>query len=249
MYDSPNDREVTPGSVVFERLPDRVDWKLGEPWGKDDPKAEQKILDAAQNAGISAFNAATMPYLAGPYTNGRKVNVARYVMGEEKCMMKDKGRNDPSRMSGVRIFVQLSAIHYETHEDILRRAVSALAVAEKIREQGRPVEVIATWAGRGDDDTSKVAIVWKPITEASVRQLADITRTSYFRSVVFGWWNSGRSEHKNRRIVGSGCTYPIRRYNVFNQAIKSLRQDGDVSINWDLKTIDEQINDGVSQVA
>ncbi len=249
-YNSPNNREVIPGSVIFERLPDKVDWKIDSPFGTDDPSAERKILDAAQAAGISAFNNATMPYLAGPYTNGRKVNVARYVMGEEKCMLRDKGRNDPSRMSGVRIFVQLSATCGETHGNVLKRAVAALAVAEKIREQGRPVEVLAVWAGRGDKDQSKIAVVWKPITDASAKQLADLTRTSFFRSVVFGWWrNSGRSEHMKQGLLGGGLTYPITRYNIFQQAIKTLRQDGDVSINWDLPSIDAQIADGISQVA
>lgn len=249
-YSPPNDWSIEPGEVVFERLPEKIDWKRESPWGKDDPNAEKRIIEAADAAGISAFNHATMPYLAGPYTVGRKVDIGRYVRGEEKCMLRDKGRNDPSKANGIRIFVQLSAICYESHEDILKRAVAALAVAEKLREQGRPVEVIATWSGRGDANTDKVAVVWKTITDASAKQLADLTCPSYFRSVVFGWWhNSGRSEHKKQGIVGGGCTYPIRRYEIFRQAIKSMRQDGDVTINWDLNGIEAQIADGVSQVA
>lgn len=245
---TPNDWDIKDGEVVFERVPDKCDWPLGAPWGTDDKNAEKKILEAADAAGISAFNHATMPYLAGPYTVGRKVDIGRYVRGEEKCMLRDKGRNDPSKATGVRIFVQLAAIHYETHQDVLNRAVAALAVAEKLREQGRPVEVIATWSLRGDANREKVSITWRTITDASAKQLAELTAPSYLRSTMFGWWRN-RSQAYKTGILGDCLGYPIRRYNVYKQAIKSMRQDGDVTINWDLKDIATQITDGVSQVA
>lgn len=235
---------------VFERLPDKVDWELHYDFNNKTVKdADQRIIRAAQEAGVSPFNAATMPQLRGPFTVGRKLNVARYVQGEERCMLRDVGRNDPSRMNGVRIFVQLSAIHYETHETILKRAVAALAVADKIRGEGRPVEIIATWAGVGDRDMTKIAIIWKPVEAASAKQLAEISNPSYFRTVVMGWWDSGRSIHDKRGIIGSGKTLPIVLFRDYKSVIKSLQQPGDVVIDWSLPTIQDQINNGLEQVS
>jgi hypothetical protein len=233
----------------FERLPDKVDWSLHEDFNnKTVHDADQRIIRAAQEAGVSPFNAATMPQLKGPFTVGRKLNVARYVQGEDRCMLRDIGRNDPSRMTGVRIFVQLSAINYETHEKILNRAVAALAVADKIRGDGRSVEIIATWAGVGDRDMTKIAIIWKPVEAASAKQLAEISNPSYFRTVVMGWWDSGRSIHDKRGIIGFGKTYPIVTFKDYKSVIKSLQQPGDVVINWSLPTIQDQINNGLEQV-
>jgi hypothetical protein len=235
--------------LIIERLPSKIDWTLHRNFSdRKDPTAEQQILSLAASAGISALNSATLPMLKGPYTTGRKLNVARYVQGEDRCMIRDVGRNDPMRQSGVRIFVQLSAINWETHKDILKRAVASMALAERIRSDGRPVEVIATWCVRGDADDRRCSMVWQPITDASARQLAELTDPSYFRTVVIGFYESARCEARKAGVIGSLAGYPVWNFAAFKSFVDALKQDGDIVVDWTRGTIQEQVENGLEQL-